>query len=359
MKKRALLSWAVAAGVLLAPAAAMAQSAPTLPGGGLESYGSNGSQVAILQSDLLALHDSPGPIDGIFGPKTRAAVRMFQREAGVAVDGIVGPITWGAIHQQLSDRFHLTTGTLAATGADYGDVGTPVVDLQNTLRADGFDPGPSNGVFLMNTAHALQAFERAHGLPLNDAVSGQTLAALTGQSQSTGAGQSQSTGAGQSQSTGAGQSQSSGDGSSSPGGSSSSNSSSGNGASSSSSSSSGAVNPSSGTIDGHTVVSEINLVATAYAPTLQDNYPYGPVDYYGRPLVAGDVAVDPTVIPLGTLMWVTGYSSPYLPAGGFLARAVDTGGAIKGDRLDIFINQSEANVSMFGIQDVKAYILGN
>ena len=343
MKKRALLSWAVAAGVLLAPAAAMAQSAPTLPGGGLESYGSNGSQVAILQSDLLALHDSPGPIDGIFGPKTRAAVRMFQREAGVAVDGIVGPITWGAIHQQLSDRFHLTTGTLAATGADYGDVGTPVVDLQNTLRADGFDPGPSNGVFLMNTAHALQAFERAHGLPLNDAVSGQTLAALTGQSQSTGAGQSQS----------------SGDGSSSPGGSSSSNSSSGNGASSSSSSSSGAVNPSSGTIDGHTVVSEINLVATAYAPTLQDNYPYGPVDYYGRPLVAGDVAVDPTVIPLGTLMWVTGYSSPYLPAGGFLARAVDTGGAIKGDRLDIFINQSEANVSMFGIQDVKAYILGN
>ncbi len=345
MKKRALLSWAVAAGVLLAPAAAMAQSAPTLPGGGLESYGSNGSQVAILQSDLLALHDSPGPIDGIFGPKTRAAVRMFQREAGVAVDGIVGPITWGAIHQQLSDRFHLTTGTLAATGADYGDVGTPVVDLQNTLRADGFDPGPSNGVFLMNTAHALQAFERAHGLPLNDAVSGQTLAALTGQSQSTGAGQSQS----------------SGDGSSSSGGSSSSNSSSGNGAvnPSSSSSSSGAVNPSSGTIDGHTVVSEINLVATAYAPTLQDNYPYGPVDYYGRPLVAGDVAVDPTVIPLGTLMWVTGYSSPYLPAGGFLARAVDTGGAIKGDRLDIFINQSEANVSMFGIQDVKAYILGN
>ena len=100
-------------------------------------------------------------------------------------------------------------------------------------------------------------------------------------------------------------------------------------------------------------------MATAYAPTLKDNYPYGPVDYYGHPLVAGDVAVDPTVIPLGTLMWVTGYSSPYLPAGGFLARAVDTGGAIKGDRLDIFINQSEANVSMFGIQDVKAYILGN
>lgn len=111
------------------------------------------------------------------------------------------------------------------------------------------------------------------------------------------------------------------------------------------------------TIDGYAVTGTINLTATAYAPTLKDNYPYGPVDYYGRPLVAGDVAVDPSVVPLGTLMWVTGYSSPNLPSGGFLARAVDTGGAIQGHRLDIFINASESVVSNFGIQQVKAYIL--
>lgn len=54
--------------------------------------GSRGDPVRELQNLLGGL-----TVDGIFGPRTEAAVREFQRLAGLVADGIVGPITWGKL----------------------------------------------------------------------------------------------------------------------------------------------------------------------------------------------------------------------------------------------------------------------
>jgi uncharacterized protein (TIGR02594 family) len=50
-----------------------------------------------LQARLKGLGLDPGPIDGIFGPRTRAAVIRFQAGQGLAADGIVGPVTRSAL----------------------------------------------------------------------------------------------------------------------------------------------------------------------------------------------------------------------------------------------------------------------
>lgn len=119
----------------------------------------------------------------------------------------------------------------------------------------------------------------------------------------------------------------------------------------STSSSSSPVSPSS-------VVRTLTMIATAYGPSLQDNYPYGPVDAFGAPLKAGDIAVDPRVIPLGTRLCIRGCHTPYLPAGGYCGVARDTGGAIRGHRVDLFMNASPGAVASFGIQWVTVQVLG-
>ena len=112
------------------------------------------------------------------------------------------------------------------------------------------------------------------------------------------------------------------------------------------------------TIDGRPVLRVLHVVATAYGPTYAANYPYGPVDAYGQPLQPGMVAVDPSVIPMRSTLYVQGYHDPALPSGGFVGRAMDTGGAIQGPRIDIFMNQGRAAVSHFGIEPVTVYVLG-
>jgi 3D (Asp-Asp-Asp) domain-containing protein len=97
--------------------------------------------------------------------------------------------------------------------------------------------------------------------------------------------------------------------------------------------------------------------ATAYSADTSENGGFGAIDYMGNPLQVGTVAVDPSVIPLGSKLYIEGYDFAGLPTGGMVAYATDIGGAIKGNHLDIFIPGSRASLSNFGIQQVKVYRL--
>ncbi len=56
-----------------------------------------GDDVAVLQQRLLDMGFDCGRVDGMFGPETEAAVKEFQRNVGLPVDGTCGPVTFKAL----------------------------------------------------------------------------------------------------------------------------------------------------------------------------------------------------------------------------------------------------------------------
>ena len=75
------------------------QALPADPNTPRLAYGSTGSVVSALQKALVTFGGpntptDPGPIDGRFGQRTGSAVRAYQTQQNIAVDGVVGDQTW-------------------------------------------------------------------------------------------------------------------------------------------------------------------------------------------------------------------------------------------------------------------------
>ncbi|HET7581057.1 MAG TPA: peptidoglycan-binding protein [Bacillales bacterium] len=66
--------------------------------------GDIGIHVARLQSQLKQVGNYSGSLDGIYGPGTEGAVRSFQKEEGLKVDGIAGPQTRSSLDRQADRR---------------------------------------------------------------------------------------------------------------------------------------------------------------------------------------------------------------------------------------------------------------
>jgi hypothetical protein len=63
----------------------------------LLKLGSSGDLVVWAQEHLQAAGQPQLPVTGIFGKRTRAAVRAFQASEGLSVDGAIGTATWGSL----------------------------------------------------------------------------------------------------------------------------------------------------------------------------------------------------------------------------------------------------------------------
>jgi len=122
--------------------------------------GDRGVEVRDLQQRLAALSfDTSGDSGGHFGPHTAEAVRAFQEERGLRVDGVCGDQTWAAVVEagyRLGGRLVYLRQPMLR--------GDDVASLQRRLGALGFDAGRVDGIFGPDTQSALTEFQRNNGL---------------------------------------------------------------------------------------------------------------------------------------------------------------------------------------------------
>ena len=154
-------------------------------GGSTLRQGSTGSAVEQLQFWLntLAQYDANIPstaVDGVFGSRTAAAVRAFQRREGLTADGVVGRATWTTLYNEFrsiqSDNG--TPNAYPGTPLRQGSRGQSVrlvqfwLKIARTVYAS-LRSVTVDGVFGAATAAAVKRFQSYFGLT-SDGVVGRT-----------------------------------------------------------------------------------------------------------------------------------------------------------------------------------------
>ena len=108
-----------------------------------------------------------GPVDGVIGPDTAAALRAYQRDQRLSVTGNLDSPTVRALNSE--------TGSTAAR--------TPAMDIrsaQRELKDRGYYSGPVDGVIGAATESALRAYQRDRGLKVTGRLDAPTVRSLTG-----------------------------------------------------------------------------------------------------------------------------------------------------------------------------------
>ncbi|GGH76448.1 cell wall-associated NlpC family hydrolase [Pullulanibacillus pueri] len=141
-------------------------------------YGESDSSVKALQDKLQDLNYYKSTIDGIYGNQTRSAVRSFQGDNNLAVDGIAGPNTLGKLFSAKVSTQKVSNDVTLTTNLKYGDRGQAVKDLQSTLNNLGYHAGTVDGIFGSTTLNAVKSFQKAQGLQSDGIVGPNTRAAL-------------------------------------------------------------------------------------------------------------------------------------------------------------------------------------
>lgn len=253
-----------------------------------------------------------------FGNITRNAVKEFQKANNLAVDGSFGPASYGALKGKPSSSNSSSNSSSASLSykraLTYGKTGSDVNSLQKALKKLNHYNGGIDASFGPGTRSAVRSFQRAQKISvdgsagpvtirtMNNVLSGKTNAGKPSEEANRG----------------------------------------------SSVSSSNSVS-SSKTMVMNASAYDLSYQSTGKRP---GDRGYG-ITASGMKAGPGVVAVDPKVIPLGTKLYIESMDGTKDYGH---AIAGDTGGAIKGKRIDLFFSSNSA-ARQFGRRNVRVKIV--
>ncbi len=138
--------------------------------------GDHGQAVTEIRDRLVVLGLlTPHPESGdTFDETVDTAVRIFQQQRSLTVDGVVGPVTFRTLEEarwRLGDRILHNQIHNPLAGDD-------VAQLQQRLSSMGFDSGRVDGIFGPHTEAALRDFQKNVGMPVDGTCGPTTFKAL-------------------------------------------------------------------------------------------------------------------------------------------------------------------------------------
>lgn len=145
----------------------------------------HGDDVEALQQGLTDLGYKTGRVDGVYGPRTRAAVMRFQSQNGLRKDGLVGPKMRTRLEEQgIAIPQYVEPDMTRPAGFErdlsIGKEGMDVYYLQERLADLGYLQDSPDQVFGKRTRTAVRTFQADNGIKADGVAGPETLRRLFG-----------------------------------------------------------------------------------------------------------------------------------------------------------------------------------
>ncbi|MGG1572285.1 peptidoglycan-binding protein [Fictibacillus sp. NRS-1165] len=156
----------------------MPVSAKPKPASGALRLNSVGSEVYELQSNLKDLGFYSYSLDRIFGKRTEAGVKSFQKAYKLPVTGAADSKTLAKLSAEVKKKKD-EQAPPPSTGLRLNSVGPQVYQLQSNLKALGFYTYKMDNIFGKMTESSVKSFQKAYKLPVTGVADSRTIEKIT------------------------------------------------------------------------------------------------------------------------------------------------------------------------------------